>query len=55
MVRTEPGRKPAKRRAVFPKVIRLMKEKGLDNVLLTGGGIIPDEDMAELNKMGRTR
>lgn len=37
---------------VFPKVIRLMKEKGLDNVLLTGGGIIPDEDMAELNKMG---
>lgn len=37
---------------VFPKVIALMKEKGLDNVLLTGGGIIPEEDMAELNKMG---
>lgn len=37
---------------VFPKVIALMKEKGLDNVLLTGGGIIPDEDMTELNKMG---
>lgn len=37
---------------VFPKVIALMKEKGLDSVLLTGGGIIPDEDMAELNKMG---
>jgi methylmalonyl-CoA mutase C-terminal domain/subunit len=37
---------------VFPKVIRLMQEKGLDNVLLTGGGIIPDEDMTELNKMG---
>ncbi len=37
---------------VFPKVIKLMKEKGLDNVLLTGGGIIPDEDMSELNKMG---
>jgi methylmalonyl-CoA mutase C-terminal domain/subunit len=37
---------------VFPKVMQLMKEKGLQNVLLTGGGIIPDEDMAELNKTG---
>lgn len=37
---------------VFPRVIALMKEKGLDDVLLTGGGIIPAEDMEELNKMG---
>ncbi|MCB0699048.1 MAG: cobalamin B12-binding domain-containing protein [Chitinophagales bacterium] len=37
---------------VFPKVISLMKEKGLDNVLLTGGGIIPEEDMTKLNEMG---
>ncbi|MBL7719996.1 MAG: cobalamin B12-binding domain-containing protein [Flavipsychrobacter sp.] len=37
---------------VFPKIIRLMQEKGLTNVLLTGGGIIPEEDMAELNSMG---
>lgn len=37
---------------VFPKVAALMKEKGLENVLLTGGGIIPEEDMDELNKMG---
>lgn len=37
---------------VFPKVIAIMKEKGLDNVLLTGGGIIPAEDMAELTKIG---
>lgn len=37
---------------VFPKVIAMMKEKGLDNVLLTGGGIIPDADMQELNEMG---
>lgn len=37
---------------VFPKVINLMKEKGLDNVLLTGGGIIPEEDMQQLNDMG---
>jgi methylmalonyl-CoA mutase C-terminal domain/subunit len=37
---------------VFPKVMQLMKEKGLDNVLLTGGGIIPEEDMKTLNGMG---
>ena len=37
---------------VFPKIIALMKEKGMDDVLLTGGGIIPEEDMTELNKMG---
>jgi methylmalonyl-CoA mutase, C-terminal domain len=37
---------------VFPKVINLMKEKGLDDVLLTGGGIIPDADMNALNEMG---
>jgi len=37
---------------VFPKIINLMKEKGLDNVLLTGGGIIPDKDMEKLNEIG---
>ncbi len=37
---------------VFPKIIKLMKEKEMNDVLLTGGGIIPEEDMAELNKMG---
>lgn len=37
---------------VFPKVINLMKEKGLNSVLLTGGGIIPEEDMQQLNEMG---
>lgn len=37
---------------VFPKVIQLMKEKQMDDVLLTGGGIIPDEDMKTLNEMG---
>ncbi len=37
---------------VFPKVIGLMQEKGLENVLLTGGGIIPEEDMTKLNEMG---
>jgi methylmalonyl-CoA mutase C-terminal domain/subunit len=37
---------------VFPKVIELMKEKGMDDVLLTGGGIIPGDDMKTLQDMG---
>jgi methylmalonyl-CoA mutase C-terminal domain/subunit len=37
---------------VFPKVIALMKEKKMDDVLLTGGGIIPEEDRLTLNEMG---
>ena len=37
---------------VFPKVAALMKEKGMDDVLLTGGGIIPDEDMKQLQQTG---
>src|ERR1700688_1182863 len=37
---------------VFPKIINLVKEKGMDDVLITGGGIIPQEDMAELKKLG---
>lgn len=37
---------------VFPKVIGLMKENGMDDVLLTGGGIIPDDDMSKLNELG---
>lgn len=37
---------------VFPKIIKLMKEKEMDDVLLTGGGIIPSEDMQQLNASG---
>ena len=37
---------------VFPKVIKIMKEKEMDDVLLTGGGIIPEDDMKELNALG---
>ena len=37
---------------VFPKIIQLMKEKEMDDVLLTGGGIIPQEDMDALNELG---
>jgi len=37
---------------VFPKIIELMKQKGLGDVLLTGGGIIPDGDIVKLKEMG---
>jgi methylmalonyl-CoA mutase C-terminal domain/subunit len=37
---------------VFPKLLSLMKEKGMDDVLLTGGGIIPEEDMKVLQEQG---
>lgn len=37
---------------VFPKIIQLMKEKNLDNVLVTGGGIIPNDDMVKLKELG---
>ncbi|MDL1892872.1 cobalamin B12-binding domain-containing protein [Sphingobacteriales bacterium CHB3] len=37
---------------VFPKIIGLLKEKGLQDVLLFGGGIIPHQDIDELKKLG---
>lgn len=37
---------------VFPKIIALMKQKEMDDVLLTGGGIIPEDDMQQLNTLG---
>lgn len=37
---------------VFPKILTLMKEKGMDDVLVTGGGIIPADDMKKLQEMG---
>ncbi len=37
---------------VFPKVIQLMKDNNMDDVLLTGGGIIPEQDAEVLNEMG---
>lgn len=37
---------------IFPKVKKLMDDKGLTDVLLFGGGIIPDTDIEELKKLG---
>ena len=35
---------------LFPRVLKLMKDKGLNDVLLTGGGILPKEDIEKLKK-----
>jgi methylmalonyl-CoA mutase C-terminal domain/subunit len=37
---------------IFPKVLNLMKEKGMDDVLLTGGGIMGDDEIKQLKEMG---
>lgn len=37
---------------LFPKIIESMKAESLDDILLIGGGIIPDKDTAQLEKMG---
>ena len=37
---------------VFPRVMELMKENTMSDVLLTGGGIIPEEDMQQLHSIG---
>ena len=37
---------------VFPKVMAILKEKGMNDVLVTGGGIIPEDDMQTLHDMG---
>lgn len=37
---------------IFPKIKKLMDEKGIDDILLTGGGIIPEEDIKNLKMLG---
>jgi methylmalonyl-CoA mutase C-terminal domain/subunit len=38
--------------ALFPRVLELLRENGVEDVLITGGGIIPESDMEELESMG---
>ena len=40
---------------MFPRVLALLREKGANDVLVTGGGIIPKEDMDALRKQGVDR
>jgi methylmalonyl-CoA mutase, C-terminal domain len=37
---------------IFPRILNLMKEKGLNDVLLFGGGIIPEQDINSLKQIG---
>lgn len=37
---------------LFPKVVKLLKEKGADDILIVGGGVIPDADIPFLKESG---
>jgi methylmalonyl-CoA mutase cobalamin-binding domain/chain len=37
---------------IFPKVFERLKQKGAEDIIVVGGGVIPDEDVVELKKMG---
>jgi methylmalonyl-CoA mutase C-terminal domain/subunit len=37
---------------IFPRIMRRLAERGADDVILVGGGVMPDEDAAELKRMG---
>jgi methylmalonyl-CoA mutase C-terminal domain/subunit len=38
--------------ALFPKVMELLKEEGVDDIIVIGGGIIPEEDVSALKECG---
>lgn len=37
---------------IFPRIIELLKAKNADDIMLVGGGVIPDDEVVELKKMG---
>jgi methylmalonyl-CoA mutase C-terminal domain/subunit len=37
---------------LFPKVVNLLREEGVDDILIIGGGVIPDEDIPKLKEAG---
>lgn len=37
---------------VFPKIFALLKEKHIDDLIVVAGGVMPDEDVAKIKKMG---
>lgn len=38
--------------ALFPRVMELLKKEGVDDIIVVGGGIIPEDDISELKKAG---
>ena len=39
---------------LFPRITALLKEKGASDIIVTGGGIIPEEDISKLKALGIT-
>jgi len=39
-------------KALFPKIMELLKQKGLTDVMVFAGGIIPEEDVQEMKRLG---
>jgi methylmalonyl-CoA mutase C-terminal domain/subunit len=37
---------------LFPRIMELVKEKGLNDIMIFAGGIIPEEDIAQMKKLG---
>ena len=37
---------------IFPKILQLLKQKGANDILVVGGGVMPDDEAAALKKMG---
>ena len=37
---------------IFPRIMKRLKERGVDDMILLGGGVIPDDDVTALKKMG---
>ncbi|MCF2136737.1 MAG: cobalamin B12-binding domain-containing protein [Candidatus Thorarchaeota archaeon] len=38
--------------ALFPRIMELLREEGADDIIVIGGGIIPEDDVPELKKAG---
>ena len=37
---------------IFPRIMKRLKERGVEDMILVGGGVIPDDDVTALKKMG---
>ena len=37
---------------LFPRIVELLKEKGADDIVVFGGGIVPEEDISKLKEAG---
>ena len=37
---------------IFPRILRRLKERGVDDLIVLGGGVMPDEDVEELKRIG---